>query len=229
MNEQLLRTRLDGAVADIRPTSRLDEILARPAGGRAEPPPPPKPDRRRATWLAAAAIVVLLAALAAVLVVRTGDDRTTRLQPQPVATTLPSGTRIGSRLSVLASSLPPGMRVIDESPEVDGADAARFSRYAQEPGLWTGEGPYLRVSALHGLEYADYWATTERGELVGQVQGHDAYRVTGAPGQPTSGEGTNPWKTLTWATGPDEVIEIQSKGLDDATVLAIAQTVAVEP
>lgn len=229
MSDSLLRDRMHEAVSDIRATSRLDEILAGPPGGTVPSPLPPGQPPKRITLIAIAAALVLLAAFAAGWLVRSADHGTTRLDITPVSTTAvgsttaSDGERFGSQLSVLASTLPPGLQVIDETPSETAAGFGATLRLAAEEGTFTGAGPYLRITVTHAPGYGTQWAATTSGDPEAQVNGHDARRATDAPGLAPG------WTSLVWATGPDEVLDIRSKGVDDETVLAIARSVRVQP
>lgn len=229
MTDQLLRDRMDRAVAGIRPTSRLDEIVAGPRGGTVPPPLPPRQPPKRITLIAIAAALVLLAAFTAGWLVRSAERDTTRLEIAPVtttgvgSTTTSDGPRLGSQVTVLASTLPPGMRLIDETPTASDDGFGATLRFARAAGSWTGDGPYLRLSVAHAAGYGTQWAARTTSEPVARIDGHDAYRTTSGPGLDAG------WTELAWATGPDELIQIQSKGIDDETVLAIARSVQVQP
>ncbi|HWJ63862.1 MAG TPA: hypothetical protein VNS19_17940 [Acidimicrobiales bacterium] len=229
MIEQLLRDRMEAAVTDIRPASRLDEILAGPPGGTVPPPSPSRQPPRRITLLAVAAALVAVAAFTAGWLVRSADRDTTRIENQPATTTAAGSTstaeraRVGTQLTVLTSTLPKGVRLIDETPTSGGDGFSTTLRFAAEPGTFTGSGPYLRISVTHADGFATQWAERSTGDPVAQVQGHDAWRSDDGPGiQPG-------WTSLSWATGPDELVEIQSKGVADDTVLAIARSVQIHP
>lgn len=229
MNDQLLRERLDGAVAGIRTTSRLDEILAGPPGGTVPSPSPSRQPPRRITLIAAAAALIALAAFAAGWAVRSADDGTTRLEIQPVTTTAGSttaadGARIGDHLTLSRDALPPDLQLVDETFEAS-ADAFTASvRLApDDEQRWTGDGPYVRVNVAHAPAFGTQWKASTTGEPTAPVSGHAAFR-TAAP----VGLGAG-WVSLGWATGPDEVIEVQAKGVDDATLAAIARSVQINP
>ena len=226
MNEQLLRDRMRGATAGIHPASRLDEILAgHPQAIEPLPPVPRRPTRRGAV-IALAAAVILLVALGAVLA-RRSDTGTTHLDSDPVTTTVagePPDGRIGQRISIEAATLPAGMQLIDESPRTDDPELRRFIRFARDEGTWEGPGPYLRINVDRGADYGTQWVASAEGDPMAQVGGHDVYRIT----DPVRTGGAD-WVIYGWATGTDEVVEVQVKGIDEATALAIANTVAVAP
>jgi hypothetical protein len=229
MTDQLLRDRMDRAVAGIRPTSRLDEILAGPRGGTVPSPKPSRQTPRRTTLMAVAAALVLLAAFAAGWLVRNAGRDTTHLEIAPVtttgvgSTTTSDGPRLGSRASVLTSTLPTGMRLIDERPSTGESGFGATLRFAREEGPLNGDGPYLVLTVTNASDYGTQWADRVTGDVAGRIAGHDAYRTTSGP---ALGSG---WTGLAWANGPDEVVEIQSKGIDDDTVLDIARSVRVQP
>lgn len=227
MNDPFLRERMEGAVAGIRPASRLDQILA---GPRAVPPKAAPEPPSRALLLAVAAAIAVIAGVTVALVMGNAGQEPSRLDvvPASTTTTVPAdGARLGERVSILAATLPPGMRLIDETPRSANVDATRFTRFAVDDGRWNGDGPYLRISVIRGSGYEAYWRDSDRGAPFARVGGADVYRLVGQPGLPA--ESTEGWVTYSWATGPDELVEMQAKGIDDDTVLAIADSVVVEP
>lgn len=229
MNDQLLRDRLHGAVTDIRPTSRLDEILAGPPGATVPSPLAPRQPPKRITLMAIAAALVLLAAFAAGWLARSAERETTRLENAPATTTAvgstaaSDGPRLGARLTVLASTLPAGVRLVDETLPSPGDGFGATLRLAAEDGTFTGDGPYLRITLSEADGIGTQWAGRSTGEPFVDVDGRNATRATSGPGIEPG------WSSLTWASGPDEVIEVQSKGVDDETVLAIARSVRIQP
>lgn len=222
IDEQLLRRRLQVAVADVRPPSRLDEIV----GGA-----PKRPPRRAQQVLAVAAVVLVLAAIAAIVATTADRDEAVTTDEPTTTTTTDAGPQretLGASVSVPADLLPAGFVLVSE---VEGtaeiADdtvtytVATFGRSAADV---EAGGPALRVAVLpqrlwvNDLELA-VEALGADPPALGDTLRIDAPWTPAGTDELLGSDGE--WARIGRATAPDVLLLVDGRGVDDPTLEAI--------
>lgn len=142
----------------------------------------------------------------------------------------------GDRIHVLEDSLPPGVRFLDEGPRQIGEQETVLARFAATDGLWDGDGPYLRVIVHRDPGVAERFdAAAVQGSEPVTIQGHPGTYDVDESSDPQTmdlpaamAQLQNPWTSVGWATGPDELIVVQAKGISQADLLAVADGLVVD-
>lgn len=230
MNEQLLRERLHAATADIHPVPRLDEILAAP--GRSP--------RRGPAVLAIAAALLVVAAVAAVLALRPASDPSV-VTDQPSTTTtsavVDDRPAAGDAARVPIELLPAGFELIDETEGraefPSGSRTYTVLRFAESASSYDAGDPALRVAVLPTRvwvsEMASAVAALERpAPQPGEIVRLDApWLPTGTADLLPVDDG--PWLHYSRSIGPDLLLLVSGRDLDDDTLEAIVAQATTSP
>lgn len=219
IDERLLRQRLEVAVADVRPPSRLHEIVGEQPG---------RSPRRGQQLLAVAAVVLVLAAIAVLVASNVDpDDAVTTDQPS-TTTTIDRRPTVGEAVQVPVEVLPAGFELIDEvAAEAEIADDAwpySVLTFAASPESLEAGGPAVRIAVLPlQLWVSDLRAhvesfTGERPELGDIVTVDPPWTPSGADELLAPADG---WVRLARTAAPDVLLLVDGRSIDQPTLEAM--------
>jgi hypothetical protein len=222
MNEDVLRQRLEAAVADVHPTPRLDEVIA----GRRRPGRGPQ-------VLAVAAVVLVLGAFAVVIASRTDRTPTTVTNQPSTTSTAPTTTRpsLGDAVAVPKDLLPAGFVLVDERRETAQIGEDRWPYavlyFAASPEDYDAGGPAIRVAYLP----LSFWVEQARTVMAIGQPAPAPYGETMRLDAPLVPQGTRgalpvddgPWVHYARSLGKAVLLLVDGRDVEDRTLKAIVE------